>query len=71
MHRIAALDTDSTVAGGSGPAVSVLVVNYHAYDELEACLDVAAAASAFASKSSWSIRTRARDERRILEQQAP
>jgi N-acetylglucosaminyl-diphospho-decaprenol L-rhamnosyltransferase len=38
MHRIGTLDTDSTVAGGSGPAVSALVVNYHAYDELEACL---------------------------------
>ena len=39
MHRIDGLDTDSTVAGGSEPSVSVLVVNYHAYDELEACLE--------------------------------
>jgi len=38
MDPTAALVTDSTSAGGSRPAVSALVVNYHAYDELDACL---------------------------------
>ena len=28
-----------TGVGGSSPAVSVLIVNYHAYDELSGCLE--------------------------------
>lgn len=38
MDSTAALVTDSSSAGGSRPLVSALVVNYHAYDELDACL---------------------------------
>ena len=34
-----ALDTGPAVSSGSHPAVSVLVVNYHAYAELDACLE--------------------------------
>lgn len=34
----AALEPDARASGCPGPDVSVLVVNYHAYDELDACL---------------------------------
>ena len=39
MNGAPALETGSAVAPKSHPAVSVLVVNYHAYDELDACLE--------------------------------
>lgn len=38
MTGNAAIDPDASASDGLGPAVSVLVVNYHAYDELDACL---------------------------------
>ena len=38
MNGAPALETGSVVAPKSHPAVSALVVNYHAYDELDVCL---------------------------------